>query len=208
MPARAARRRHPVRPGEQDRVAVVGRPRRGRPASRRATAPGMWPIAWTAGALPSGRQRRSRTRIPERPRFSASQSVVARSSGRARPLIVGIIRPWSPPSCPIRRSWRPSATAHPVAWPPGSTSTPGPSGRCPAETAAAMAELAHLRARRRARPPRLLRRVPRADGRGAGGRGGGPRHGRPAPSRLTPLDHGRDEHRDAAARTGGRAAGP
>ena len=60
--------------------------------------------------------------------FSASHSVVARNSGRARPLIVGIIRPWSPPSCPTPRSWRRSGRpSQPCR--PGSTSTPARSAR-------------------------------------------------------------------------------
>ena len=107
-------------------------------------------------------------------RCSASQSVVARSSGRARPLIVGIIRPWSPRSCPTRSKL---AAVRDGA--------PGAGGR----------DLPQHRARSapsRPRPRRPWRRSPRgssttgrahrrrlaggpgADGRGARRRRGGP----------------------------------
>ena len=69
----------------------------------------MWPAAWTPGALPSGRQRTSRTRTSGRPSCSASHSVGWRrllAVGPRPRVIVGIIRPWSPRSCPTPRSWR------------------------------------------------------------------------------------------------------
>src|SRR4051794_38193520 len=101
----------------------------------------MWPAAWTAGPPPSGRQRRSRIRIADRPRFSASHSVVARSSGRAKPLMAGIIRAVVDPSLPdpeklaAVRSAIPSLAA-------GIYLNTGSVGPLPAETAAAMAEIA------------------------------------------------------------------
>ena len=69
-----------------------------------------------------------------------------------------------------------------------------------------MAEHRDLRARRRPRPSRLLRRVPRPDGRGARRRGGRPRHGRRR-GRADPLDDRRDERREPRCPTGGTAAG-
>ena len=73
--------------------------------------------------------------------FSASHSVVARISGRARPLIAGIIRPWSPPSCPIPRSCAAVREALP-ALAAGIYLNTGSVGPLPAETAAAMADMA------------------------------------------------------------------
>ena len=60
----------------------------------------MWPRAWTAAPLPSGRQRASRTRTPGRPSCSASQSVVARmlGSGQAshRRYHTAVVAPFLP----------------------------------------------------------------------------------------------------------------
>src|SRR5262245_40590153 len=49
--------------------------------------PGMWPASKTACPVPSGRQRQSTMRRPGRLSSSASHSVEASSSGRAKPVI-------------------------------------------------------------------------------------------------------------------------
>src|SRR4051794_34526705 len=100
----------------------------------------MCPAAWTCGALPSGRQRRSRTRVSGRRRFSVSHSVVARSSGRAKPLMVGIIRAVVDPSLPDPEKLAAVRAGLP-ALAAGIYLNTGSVGPLPAETAAAMAEL-------------------------------------------------------------------
>src|SRR5918992_2859061 len=50
----------------------------------RNAAPGMWPMACSSRPRPSTRHRQSSTRTPGRPRFSATQSGSADSSGRAK----------------------------------------------------------------------------------------------------------------------------
>ena len=54
--------------------------------------------------------------------------------------MLGIIRPWSPPSCPTPRSWRPSGRRFRPCR-PGIYLNTGSVGPLPAETAAAMAEM-------------------------------------------------------------------
>ena len=123
-------------------------------------------------------------------------------SGRAKPLIVGIIRPWSPPSCPTRRSWRPSATAIP-ALAAGIYLNTGSVGPLPAETAAAMAEIAAYERDVGRAHPDYFAELTRADGRGAGRRRGGPRHGR----RRGRLTHSTTDGMNAATLAARLAAG-
>ena len=74
----------------------------------RCMAPGMCPSAKTTRPAPSGRQRTSRTRTSWRPRFSASQSGDARSSGRAWAPDIAPYHtdPMADPMHPIRRHRR------------------------------------------------------------------------------------------------------
>src|SRR6185503_7842533 len=105
------------------------------------TAPGMWPARWTSAPVPSGRHRASRIRTPGRPTCSASHSVVARISGRARPDIVGIIRAVSAPTSPDADRLASVRAALP-ALEAGIYLNTGSVGPLPAETAAAMHEMA------------------------------------------------------------------
>src|SRR5690348_5891279 len=104
------------------------------------TAPGMWPARWTSTPVPSGRQRASRIRTPGRPRCSASHSVVARISGRARPDIVGMIRAVVAPQPPDDDRLTAVRAALP-ALDAGIYLNTGSVGPVPAESAAAMDEL-------------------------------------------------------------------
>src|SRR6476620_362651 len=115
------------------------------------TAPGTRPAAQTWWPLPSGRQRTSRIRTSGRPSWSASQSVEASSSGRARPPGVrvrvrwrrrhrryhrGVVAPFLPDAEKVAaiRGALPALGA-------GIYLNTGSVGPMPAETAAAMAEL-------------------------------------------------------------------
>ena len=171
-----------------------------------SAAPGMWPAAWTAGALPSGRQRRSRTRTPGRPRFSASHSVVARISGRARPLIAryhtAVVAPFlpDPEKLAAVREAHPGAVGRDLPEHRVGRAAAGRDGRGDGRDR-------DLRARRRARPPRLLRRDrwPGWTRRGPASRPSSART-----SRAVALTHSTtdgDERRDAAARLARRRPG-
>src|SRR6476660_8535529 len=100
----------------------------------------MCPARWTSAPVPSGRQLASRMRTPGRPSCSASHSVVARSSGRARPDIVGMIRAVVAPNPPDDDRLTSVRAALP-ALEAGIYLNTGSVGPLPAETAAAMAEL-------------------------------------------------------------------
>ena len=199
MPVRAASGRHPVRTDQQAAVAVSrSSRRRARSASRPMTRPGYGRWRGPAAPVPSGRQRRSSTRRSDWPRFSASHSVVARSSGRAKPAHrryhTGRGGPL-PARC--RRSWRRLRTAMP-ALAAGIYLNAGSVGPLPAETAAAMADIADCeRDVGRAHPDYFTEFT-----------GGWTRPGRAsrrssartsAAVGADPFDHGRDERRDPPA---------
>ena len=195
---------HPVRPGEEDRLAVlavldeVGRASRQRRAGDVAGwrgPPARCRRAASGGPGPGSRNGRDSRRAipwwrgaPGGPGHSSSVSY-----GRGRPFLP------DPEKLAAVRDGLPSLAA-------GIYLNTGSVGPLPAETAAAMADMADVRARCRARARRLLRRVARPDGRGAGRRGGGARRRTSAPSRLTHVDDRRDERRDLLPdwRHGGR----
>ena len=101
--------------------------------------------------------------MPNFPRFSASHSVVARISGRAKPVIVGIIPAWSLRSCPIPEKLTAVREALP-ALSAGIYLNTGSVGPMPAETAAAMADIANYeRDLGRAHPDYFLESMARMD---------------------------------------------
>ena len=142
----------------------------------------MCPLAWTAGALPSGRQRRSRTRIPGRPMLlgkplGGGQELRSGQATHAR-YHTAVVAPFMPDPEKLAavRAALPALAA-------GIYLNTGSVGPLPAETAAAMAEVeARERDVGRAHPDDFLD-VLAADGRGARRRRGRARRPTSARSR-------------------------
>ena len=143
---------------------------------------------------------------PARPRFSASQSVVARMLRTGQPLIAGIIRPWSSPSMPDPEKLAAVRTAIP-ALAAGIYLNTGSVGPLPAETAAAMADIAAYERDVGRGPRRLLRRSSSAGWtrRGPASRRSSARTSPPVA--LTHADDRRDERGEPPARLAARRPG-
>ena len=158
----------------------------------------MWPLAWTAGALPSGRQRRSRTRIAGPPEvlgqpLGGGQDLRSGQATHRRYHTAVVV-----PSLPDPEKLAAVREAIP-ALAAGIYLNTGSVGPLPAETAAAMADMAaYERDVGRAHADYFAESLA-PDGRGAGRRRGGARHRRRR-GRADPRDDRRDERRDAAAR--------
>src|SRR5262245_38863127 len=107
--------------------------------------PGMWPASKTEWPVPSGRQRQSTMRRPGRLSSSASHSVEASSSGRAKPVKGSPgPRPYSRPVVSPFMSDADKLAAVRAALPSLSAAiqlNTGSAGPLPAEVATAMAEL-------------------------------------------------------------------
>src|SRR3954470_5156407 len=105
----------------------------------------MWPDSKTDSPVPSGRHREATIRPRGRPSFSASHSVDASSSGRAKPVMGSPgPRPYSRPVVSPFMSDRDKLAAVRAALPALSSAiqlNTGSAGPLPAEVSAAMAEL-------------------------------------------------------------------